>query len=429
MTIEVKLPGLGESISEGTIVRWLKQPGDTVARDEDLVLVSTDKIETEIPSPVAGVLVAHRAEEGATVEVGAVIALLDDAGDLRDAGRSADVSAVVDDIATTPGAPAPAPTIQAPAAVPTVKSSRKAPADGSYKLFVSPVVRRLAREHDVDLGQVRGTGDGGRVTRRDLEASVGTGYVRPAEGYVPGQPVDAFRGRLPFDAATPGRFAPQVYEGDEVVPWTTLGRAMAEHMAWTWWRAPHVSTVIEVDMSRIAATRGERSYTLVVAYHLAQALKEHRSFNASLGEDRILHRRVNLGIAVAKKHGGLVVPVLQGAGDRTLTELESDFRSLVARARDNKLTADHLKGGTFTLTNVGSNGNLVSMPLINQPQVAILAIGAIVKRVVVVTDEWGHDVMAIRPMMYVTLTYDHRANDGVVSGLFLKDLRARLEEG
>ncbi|MCP4869591.1 MAG: 2-oxo acid dehydrogenase subunit E2 [Proteobacteria bacterium] len=427
MTTEVILPGLGESISEGTIVRWLKQPGDAVKRDEDLVLVSTDKIETEVPAPMAGVLVAHQVAEGATVEVGDVIALLD-AGD---GAAAADDEST--EIATAPGAQRPE---RAPAAVsaPVTDPGHGAAAvlavpDG-YKLFVSPVVRRLARENNVDLGQVSGTGRGGRVTRKDLEAFVGTGYVRPAEGYVPGQRVDAFRGRVPFAADTPGKYAPQIYAGDEVVPLSPLGKAMAEHMAWTWWRAPHVSTVIEVDMSRIAATRGKRSYTLVVAHHVAQALWDHKGFNSSLDGDRkIVHKRINLGVAVAKKNGGLVVPVLHGAGERSLDELDTDFKAVVGRARDNKIQASDLRGGTFTITNVGSNGNLASMPLINQPQVAILAIGAIVKRVVVVTDENGHDAMAIRPMMYVTLTYDHRANDGAASGRFLKDLRKRLEQG
>ena len=425
MTTEVKLPGLGESISEGTIVRWLKQPGDAVKRDEDLVLVSTDKIETEIPAPMAGVLVAHRVEEGATVAVGDVIALLEPGELPRETTGS-------DEVATAPGAKRPAaPALSsASASAPAVVPSNGGGVPDGYKLFVSPVVRRLARENDVDLGQITGSGRGGRVTRRDLEAFVGTGYVRPAEGYVPGQKVDAFRGRVPFAADTPGKYAPQIYEGDTVVPLTPQGRAMAEHMAWTWWRAPHVSTVIEVDMSRIAATRGKRSYTLVVAHHVAQSLLEHTGFNSSLDGDRkIIHGAINLGVAVAKKSGGLVVPVLHGAGGRTLAELDADFKAVVGRARDNKLQATDLQGGTFTITNVGSNGNLASMPLINQPQVAILAIGAIVKRVVVVTDEHGNDAMAIRPMMYVTLTYDHRANDGAASGRFLKDLRKRLERG
>jgi len=426
MTTEVKLPGLGESISEGTIVRWLKQPGEVVARDEEIVLVSTDKIETEIPSPAAGVLTAHAADEGATVQVGDVIAYLEVAGGATAATvltpAPPPAPSVSDEVATAPGSEVPRASTPAPSPKPPVIS-------GGYKLFVSPVVRRLAREADVDLGQVVGTGRGGRVSRRDLEAFVGTGYLRPAEGYVPGQSTEAFRGRVPFAPATPGKFAPQIYEGDEVVPLSPLGRAMAEHMAWTWWRAPHVSTIIEVDMSRIAATRGKRSYTLVVAHHVARALREHRSFNASLAEDRILHRRISLGVAVAKSGGGLVVPVLHDAGERTLDELDADFRAVVGRARDNKLGASDLRGGTFTITNVGSNGNLASMPLINQPQVAILAIGAIVKRVVVLTDEHDNDSMAIRPMMYVTLTYDHRANDGAASGRFLKDLRERLEQG
>ncbi len=407
MTTEVKLPGLGESIFEGTIVRWLKQPGDIVARDDDLVLVSTDKIETEVPSPATGTLLELRAAEGDVVEVGTVIAILESV-DAEDDER---------EVETLPGAPVPTAAAAAGAAWAKAASSRVA-RTSEDKLFISPVVRRLAREHDVDLAQVAGSGRGGRVTRRDLEAFVGTGYVRPAEGYTPGQSVEAFRTRIPFDPATPKKYAPQVHDGDEVLP---LNKAMAEHMAWTWWRAPHVSTIIEVDMSHVAATRDGRSYTLVVAWHVAQCLRDHLGFNASVADSKIVHSRIHLGVAVARPNG-LVVPVLHDAGEKSLDELNDAYVDVVRRARDGKLTRADLSGGTFTITNVGSNGNLASMPLINQPQVAILAIGAIQKRVVVVDDE-----IAIRPMMYVTLTYDHRANDGAASGRFLKDLKKRLE--
>ena len=419
MAIEVRLPGLGESIFEGTIVRWLKRPGDVVARDEELVLVSTDKIETEVPSPVAGVLVEHRAAEGTTVEVGDVIAVLD-AGDGAVAQTPAVVVASQPESAVTP-----------PSVAPTEGRHHVGP-DGR-KLFVSPVVRRLAREGDVDLAAVLGSGAGGRVTRRDLEAHAGSGFVRPAQGYVPGQrvPPGGFGGRLPFAPETPGKFAPEIRDGDEVLPLSRAGRAMAEHMAWTWWRAPHVSTVVEVDMSRLLAQRDGRSLTLLVAHLLARTLLDHPSFNASLTDDgrRILHRRINLGVAVARESGGLVVPVLHGAAGLSLEQLAEGWKDKVGRARAGRVVADDLRGGTFSLTNVGSNGNLASMPLINQPQVAIVAIGAVVKRVVVLTDEQGADSMAIRPMMYVTLTYDHRANDGAGSGRFLKDLRSRLEGG
>jgi len=449
MATEVRLPGLGESISEGTIVRWLKQPGDAVARDEDLVLVQTDKIEGELPSPQAGVLLKILAEVGSTAQVGDTIALLGEEGE---APGDEPPAARADRPAVAPApppaaAPEPAPrkakSAPAPAGDPTDADERNqlARTTGELKLFVSPVVRRLAREHDVNLGRVVGSGQAGRITRRDIEAFIadggaGSGFVAPPQGYVPGMkmPVGGFAARVasPFDPKIAERFAPEQFEGDSVEPLSPLGRFMAEHMAYTWWRAPHVSTLVEVDVKRLADwRRGDRrfSYTLLIAHGLAQVLSRHLNFNSSLTHDhrRVTHRRVNLGIAVAKPDGGLVVPVIHGADSMSLEQLAEAFRLKVERARSGSLRTEDLSGGTFTITNVGSNGNLASMPLINQPQVGILAIGAIKKRVVVITDSWGTDAMAIRPMMYMTLTYDHRANDGAASGRFLRELRKTIE--
>ena len=444
MSTDVLLPGLGESITEGTVVRWLKQVGERVERDEDLVEVETDKISTAVPSPAAGTLLALRVAAGETADVGTVIAVLGDADEVAPSvppARPAVPQTRSPSAVTKPAAPAPRPALRPSNAD---ERNRQARSSGELKLFVSPVVRRLAREQDIDLGQVEGTGAGGRVTRRDIEAFAaaggsGSGFTAPPGGYVPGlkMPVGGFGGRLPFDRTTPGRYAPEVLDGDRVEPLSGLGRAMAEHMAWTWWRAPHVSTIVEIDMGAIRdhrrATRdasgSNLSYTACVGWALARLLCEHDSFNASLTDDhqRIVHRSVNLGVAVARPGGGLVVPVVRGAGAMSLPQFGAALGGLVDRARRSAITADDLRGGTFTLSNVGSNGNLASMPLINQPQVGILAIGAIQKRVVVVTDAAGRDAIAIRPMMYVTLTYDHRANDGAASGRLLRDLRKRLE--
>jgi 2-oxoglutarate dehydrogenase E2 component (dihydrolipoamide succinyltransferase) len=237
----------------------------------------------------------------------------------------------------------------------------------------------------------------------------------------------------PFDPATPSRFEPEVHEGDTVERLSRSARFMAEHMAFTWWRAPHVSTLIEVDMTAISAARRSRtpkvSFTACIGWATARTLAEHRSFNSSLTSDhrRITHRDVNLGVAVARPGGGLVVPVIRGADRMTLDEFAAALADRIAAARAGRLDVADLRGGTFTLTNVGSNGNLASMPLINQPQVAIIAAGVIEKRVVVGRDEQARDTVVIRPMMYLTLTYDHRANDGAGSGRFLRRLRKRLE--
>lgn len=453
MATEIRLPGLGESIAEGTIVRWLKQVGESVERDEDLVLVATDKIETEVPSSDGGVVLALLTEVGQTVAVGSVIAILGEEGESWEPPAAAEVSV---SSPPPPAVAAPArgsaststPSVAVAAPVDPARRNQQFRAGGDRKLFVSPVVRRIAREQDVDLSLVLGSGAGGRVTRRDIEAFVargggGSGFASPPGGYQPGQriPPTGFAQRLavPFDPAVATRFAPEVFEGDTIEALSPIGRAMAQHMAYTWWRAPHVSTLVEVDMKRVAASRVARgdvsgggskpSYTAFVCHAVAQALTRHRGFNSSLTHDlrRVSHAPVNLGVAVARADGGLVVPVIHGADAMSLDELAAALNDRVDAAREGRLTAADLTGGTFTITNVGSNGNLASQPLINQPQVAILAMGVVRKRVVVVTDDKGKDAMGIRPMMFLTLCYDHRANDGAASGRFLRDLRKGLE--
>lgn len=454
MALEIHLPPLGESISEATIVRWLKEPGDTILRDEEFAVVSTDKVETALPSPSAGVLLHRLFEVGETPAVGALIAVVGRAGEEWTPPPAPVESAASRPSARPPSRAArsrPAPSVSASTQRSARAQSRAGtavaqPGNSAFratldpKLFVSPVVRRLAREHDVDLGLIAGTGRGGRISRRDIEGFIsggggGTGFVSPTGGYTVGirMPFGGFARRLaiPFDPDTADRFAAQLGEGDRVEELSGMGRAMANHMAYTWWRAPHVSTLVEIDMSAVSKARRERrfSYTVYIAHALARVLPKHPSFNSSLTDDlqRIVHGTINLGIAVAKSDGGLVVPVLRDAANMSLAEMDAALRLQVDRARGGTLRSEDLRGGTFTITNVGSNGNLASMPLINQPQVAIIAVGAIKKRVMVVADEAGNDQMVIRPMMYLTLTYDHRANDGAGSGRFLKELRKRIE--
>lgn len=456
MPIEICLPGMGESIAEGTIVAWLKKPGEYVARDEAFVTVSTDKVESDLPSLEEGFVLHQTAAAGDTVLVGSVIAFFGEQGEQVDAALLA--------AAAAPAAPpsrSRAPQRSRSTVAPPRRAGGPSPRDsvsrnrafrdgGDSKLFVSPVVRKLAREHDADLSAVPGTGRGGRISRRDLQAfldagGAGSGFVAPPGGYRPGItiPLGGFANRIvaPFEPATAERYAPQVHEGDEVVPLSGLGRAMAEHMAYTWWRAPHVSTIVEIDLAELWAWRKEQktsfldrtgaklSFTACIGWVVACALVKHRDFNASLTHDgrQIRHGAVNLGIAVAKPDGGLLVPVVRNAGAMSLDEFAAALQSLVDKARNGTIKPSDLGGGTFTITNVGSNGNLASMPLINQPQVAIMATGAITKRVVVVTSGDGGDEIAIRPRMFLTLTYDHRAVDGARSGRFLKAVRGALE--
>lgn len=457
MATAIVLPGLGESIAEGTIVAWRKQPGDFVARDEVFVTVSTDKVETDLPSLDEGYLLGTAVDEGDVARIGDVIGWLGAEGEELD---PAEISKATE-ARTKAAAPAPSPARRsAPRPTAAATPSRSTPrdpgarnrafrSDGDYKLFVSPVVRRLAREHDVDLSAVRGTGKGGRITRRDLEAFVadggaGSGFAAPPGGYRPGLriPLGGFANRIvaPFEPATAARYTVDEDAGD-VEPLSPLARAMSEHMAYTWWRAPHVSTIVEIDLLRLTTWRKEESHGFVfehghtpslsacIGWVVARALADHPDFNSSLTHDhrRVRHAAVNLGLAVAKPDGGLVVPVVRDAGTMSLAAFSGALRDLVERARAGTLSAADLRGGTFTITNVGSNGNLASMPLINQPQVGIVATGAITKRVVVVEGDDGSDEIAIRPRMFVTLTYDHRAVDGARSGRFLRQVRDGLE--
>ena len=426
--VEVVMPQMGVSVSEGTITKWFKQQGEAIARDEPLLEISTDKVDTEVPSPGEGVLAQILVAEGETVEVGTVLAVIAPAG-----------SAVAEpamEPEPIPSEPAASPAEELEAAPPS--PAPQAMDAGNGRAFVSPVVARIAAEHGIDPAQVPGTGQGGRVTKKDILAFVEAGAstkamaapaaaadVAPASAQVPAAPVAA------GEAGT----------GEVFEPITAMRRGVMEHMRRSLDTSAHVTTVFEVDLTRVVDIRArlkpeyERAYGVNLTYlafiarATVEAIKSWPWVNGEIRGDKIVTKQfVNLGIAVALEGGkGLIVPVLKNAETLNLLGIAKGIADLATRARTKKLTPDDVQGGSFTITNPGGWGAIMGTPVINQPQVAILDVEALVKRPVVVTDEHGRDSIAIRSMMNLCLSYDHRLVDGAYAAQFMKELRESLE--
>jgi len=477
---EVVMPQMGVSVSEGTITKWLRQVGEPIARDEPLLEISTDKVDTEVPSPAEGFVAQILVAEGETVEVGTVIALIAPAGAELAAPEPlptepAPAPAVAEQPAVPPPPPAPAPT---PAVGPAAPA-----AAGNGRTFVSPVVARIAAEHGIDPSVVPGSGTGGRVTKKDILAFIEAGAPAPMKAMEPGEPtaapsapevqaaapepVPAAPEPAPAAAASPSAGPPpappvaptppppaapvtpsapampeaQPLAGEVLEPMTAMRRGIAEHMRRSLDTSAHVTSAIEVDMSRVVALRKKLkpeyeaahglnvTYLAFVARAVVETLKDYPWVNGEIRGDRIVTRSyVNLGFAVELADGkGLIVPVLKNAETLNLLGIAKGVADIAQRARDKKLLPDEVQGGTFTITNPGSYGTFHGTPVISQPQAAILGTYAVVKRPWVVQDEMGQDVIAIRPIMNLTLTYDHRLVDGALAGRFLHDLRDRLE--
>jgi 2-oxoglutarate dehydrogenase E2 component (dihydrolipoamide succinyltransferase) len=426
----ISMPALGESVSEGTVTRWLKNVGDSVAVDEALLEVSTDKVDTEIPSPVAGVLLAIDVPIDTTVAVGARLGLIGASSSVPVAAPVATAAPVVAApvvaapvVTPPPAAPVvAAPVVAAPAAVSTPISQ---PADA----YVTPLVRKLASELGVNLANVKGTGIGGRIRREDVEQAA---PVKSAP--VSAAPVAAVaRTSAPTIAVSPLR--------GTTVTMSRLRKVIAARMVESLQVSAQLTTVIEVDVTKIARLRDKSkasfearegvklSFLPFFAVATCEALKQHPVLNSSVEGDQITyHGAEHLGIAVDTERG-LLVPVISNAGDLNMGGIARKISDLAARTRDNKVTPDELGGGTFTLTNTGSRGALFDTPIINQPQVAILGLGAIVKRPMVVRGEDGGETIAIRSMVYLGLSYDHRVVDGADAARFLVTLKERLEGG
>ncbi|QQS00728.1 MAG: 2-oxoglutarate dehydrogenase, E2 component, dihydrolipoamide succinyltransferase [Austwickia sp.] len=469
---KVTMPALGESVTEGTVTRWLKKEGDEVAVDEPLLEVSTDKVDTEIPSPVAGTLTKILVQEDETVPVGADLAIVGGEAAAQEAPQQAapqqqapqqapqqqasseaapaqqEADAAQDQAQqSAPAAPAPEPAPQsaaqqpaaeAPAQVQPQGQDSSQEGDGDPSAYVTPLVRKLAADNGVDLSALKGTGVGGRIRKQDVldAAAAAKKAAEPA-------PAPAAPAAAPAPAAQAGAPASAEVSAKRGTreKMTRLRKIIAQRMVESLQTSAQLTAVVEVDMTRVAAVRAKAksdfekregvklSYLPFICVATVDTLKQHPSLNAGIeGEEIVYHGSENLAVAVDTEKG-LVVPVIKEAGDLNIAGMARKIADVADRTRTNKIGPDELSGGTFTISNIGSNGSLLDTPIINQPQVAILGTGAITKRPVVVKDEFGNESIAIRSMMYLCLTYDHRVVDGADAGRFLTALKARLEEG
>jgi 2-oxoglutarate dehydrogenase E2 component (dihydrolipoamide succinyltransferase) len=450
--IDVVMPQMGVSVSEGTVTKWLKQEGEQVEADESLLEISTDKVDTEVPSPASGTLTQILVQEGETVDVGTKLAVIggDGAADApkeevpepATAQAAAESAAVSDAPATPPSADTVEEATPAPAAA---SETTDAPSTNG-KTFVSPVVAKIASEHGVDPSQVHGTGRGGRVTKKDILDFIDSGAqaappATPAQPEAPKAPVPAPAPRAPAAPAPPVAAPAPSQPGESFEPITAMRRGIAEHMRRSLDTSAHVTSAIEVDMSNVVAIRKKLkkeyeadygvnpTYLSFVARATVETLREYPWINGEIrGEQIVTRNYVNLGFAVELADGkGLIVPVLKHAEGLNLLGIARGVTDIAQRARDKKLTPDEVQGGTFTITNPGGYGTFHGTPVISQPQAAILGTYAVVKRPWVIQDDRGEDVIAIRPIMNLTLTYDHRLVDGALAGRFLHDLRDKLQ--
>ena len=454
MKVDVIMPQMGESIQEGTLTRWMKKVGEAVKRDEPLFEISTDKVDAEIPSPVAGRLAEVRTTEGTTVPINTIVAVIETeasvsiGGDAPAAAASASPApakaAAAISAAAASASPAPAKAATpVPAAAPVsapipFKPRSEMTAEELRRTRSSPVVRKIAAEHGVDIASISGTGVSGRVTRNDILAAIDSGTARRASagsmsGASSGGGAGASRAAAPAILPPMPAFSP----GERFVrePMTVMRRKIAEHMIASRRTSAHVTTVFEIDFQRIDGIRRERgaaflerngaklTYMPFLAAAVVESLKAFPILNASIDGDDILYKKdINIGIAVALEWG-LIVPVVKNAENLSLAGLAKAIGAVAERARTKKLAPDEVQGGTFTITNPGIYGGLFGTPIIPQPQVAILGVGTVEKRVVVVGD-----AIAIHPMCYLALSFDHRLIDGAVADQFMADMKRRLQE-
>ena len=435
MPTDVVMPQMGESIFEGTITKWLKQPGDKVQRDEPLFEISTDKVDAEIPAPASGTLQEIKVQAGATVQVNTVVGIIGD-GAAAAAPAPAKTAAAPAPEAKKEAAPPPPPAAKEPEPEPEAESGEQG------RVRSSPLVRKIAKDKNVDLAKVPGTGLGGRITKEDIEAFIakhaaGAPAAAPAAP-APAAPAPSYEAPAAPPVTTPLQPVGGVTPG-EVVPMSVMRKKIAEHMVMSKRTSAHVHGVFEVDMTRIVrlrekmkdkfeqATGSKLTFTPFFARAAVHGLRKWPIVNSSVEGDNIrYHAAVNLGIAVALDWG-LIVPVVKNAEERSFVGLQRAITDLGERARAKKLKPEEVQGGTFTITNPGIFGAKFGMPIINQPQVAIMGIGGIVKKPVVVTDKDGNDSIAIRSMMHMSIGYDHRIIDGAVADQFMMEVKKFLE--
>ena len=425
---EIIMPKLGESIIEATITKWLKNPGDRIEEDDPIVEIATDKVDSEIPSPVEGKLIKVLFKEGDVIPVGVVIAIIETDPD----------AAGTDDSVETAAAEVP---VQAATTVSEVQPSVAKTVESHSDRFYSPLVKNIAKTEGIaqsELDTVPGTGKEGRVTKEDLMAYLKTRGSAPAPAPIPA--VAAAPQQVPAVQA-PKAAAPPVFAsgGDEIVEMDRMRRMIADHMVMSVQVSPHVTSFIEVDVTNMVKWRDrvkdeflkrekeKITFTPIFVEAAAQALKDFPGVNASVDGYRIiLRKQINIGMAAALPSGNLIVPVIKNADQKNLLGLAKDVNSLAGKARANKLDPDDISGGTFTITNLGTFGSITGSPIINQPQVAILGLGVIKKKPVVLETAEG-DVIAIRHMIILSLSYDHRAVDGALGGKYLQRMQQLLE--
>jgi pyruvate/2-oxoglutarate dehydrogenase complex dihydrolipoamide acyltransferase (E2) component len=431
---------MGVSVAEGTVVEWKKQPGDWVEADEIIAAISTDKIDTDVEAPATGRVQEVLIEVGTTVEVGTVLARI--ATDARPGEAHRSENAETADSASSEGTSEASAALDAPGeagqlqgdtaeehAGTAQRGSSAARRSGSRRY--SPVVMRIASEHGVDLDQVEGTGRGGRVRKQDVLA-----YIENGAPAVEEPPMHIESPYRPDEPATPKTRAPR-FEAPAAepapaggAPLSRMRQAIGARMLQSLQTAATCTTVVEADLVRIEAARAQSGFTYLpyIARATIEALREFPQLNATLEDNQLTtYDGVHLGIAVSLGEGGLIVPVIRDAQDLSVEGLAKRIKDLARRARENALTADEVRGGSFTITNPGGYGSIIATPVINQPQVAILDTEAVVKRPVVITDELGNDSIAIRPMTYLCMSWDHRALDGALAAQFLSALRKKLE--
>jgi pyruvate/2-oxoglutarate dehydrogenase complex dihydrolipoamide acyltransferase (E2) component len=433
MAIEVIMPQLGESVVEGTITKWLKAVGEAVEEYEALLEVNTDKVDTEVPSPASGVMLARLVEEGTVVRAGTVLAWIGMRGENIPARNAL---ASTEKILPVPEEPDAVQEV-GEAGQPAVQK----PGERRDLGFISPVVKRIAAEYSVDLYQVQGSGEGGRITKKDVLAYIEEGQIGRTRRSAPTVAHPVVTTSTPTAASTPAGMPPATPAAipEELIRLTPVRRAIAEHMVLSKHTSPHVTTVMEADLSRVVAHRqankaaferdgANLTYTVYFAAAAVETLKAYPLVNSSWSEEGILlHRQINLGMATSLGEEGLIVPVIKQAETLSLLGLARAINDLAGRARLKKLQPDEVRGGTFTITNHGITGSLFATPVINQPQCAILGVGAIQKRAVVISDAALGDVIAIRPMVYLSLTFDHRILDGAAGDHYLGKVVELLE--
>ena len=437
---DVVMPQMGESIVEGTLTKWLKKPGERIERDEPLFEISTDKVDTEIPSPAAGTLTEVLVEEGKTVGINTVVARIDEGGGAAAKPAATKPAEAPPAAPAQPAAPA-APAQPAPPAPPAPQAPPQAapePVAQEPAGPLSPLVRKMARENNIDLSQVRGTGAGGRITKQDVESYMAGGQQQAAPAAQPAAPqapaAPAYAPPAPVAQQPVAPLAPAGQAKTRIEPLSTMRQKIAEHMVLSKRTSPHVTTIHRVDMTKVAKMR-ERyktqfqanygfglTYLPFITRATVAGLRQYPLINASLDNNNIIyHNEIHIGIAVALENG-LIVPVIRSADEKNVLGLQRSIVDLAARARSRQLKPDEIQGGTFSITNFGSFGSLVGTPIINQPQVAILGVGTVDKTPVVIDD-----AIAIRSICHLSLSFDHRLIDGALADQFMTKVKQVLE--